>query len=132
MPTIRQKKLAKAVVENLSREQPLNKQELVASVGYTPASADKKATEILASSGVQEELAILGFDPETAKQVVGQILTNGENDSVKLKAADMIFKVAGSYAAEKHVNLNIHTEQNDKLDLLIARIENELDSQGAA
>ena len=38
MATIRQKKLAKAVVENIQAVKPLNKQELVASVGYTPGS----------------------------------------------------------------------------------------------
>lgn len=110
MATIRQKKLAKAVVQNLQAKDPLNKQELVASVGYTPASADKKATEILESKGVQDELRAYGFDTDKAKEVVAEILIAGENDAVKLKAADMIFKVNDVYAAEKRVNLNIGYE----------------------
>jgi hypothetical protein len=39
MGTIRQKKLANAVVENLHATKPLNKQELVVSVGYSAAKA---------------------------------------------------------------------------------------------
>ena len=113
MATIRQKKLAKAVVENIQAVKPLNKQELVASVGYTPASADKKATEILESKGVQEELKAFGFNSDTAKQVVAEILIAGENDTVKLKAADMIFKVNSDYAPEKHENINYDINVNE-------------------
>lgn len=114
MPTIRQKKLARAVVDNLSQEKPLNKQELVASVGYTLASADKKATEILESKGVQEELKAFGFNSDKAKEVVAEILLGGENDTVRLKAADMIFKVNSDYAPEKHVTLNVNTTGNEQ------------------
>lgn len=105
----------------------MNKQQLVASVGYSEKVADKKSTEILESKGVQEELAILGFDVETAKRVVGQIALEGENDNVKLKASEMIFKVHGTFAAEKHVNLNINRTEDSKLDALIAQIEDGLD-----
>jgi len=125
MSTIRQKKLAHSIVENLQVNKPLNKQELVASVGYSDASADKKATEILESKGVQQELKKLGFDPETARKVVGQILLEGENDNVKLKAADMIFKVHGEYAPEKHVNLNMDVEPSEKIKEA-AKLLNEL------
>lgn len=132
MPTIRQKKLARAVVDNLSQEKPLNKQELVASVGYSELTADRRAKDMLESPGVVAELVSFGFNEDKAKEVVAGILIGGENDTVKLKAADMIFKVNGTYAAEKHVNLNIHQDNNASLDALIERIENELDSQGTA
>jgi len=108
MSTIKQKKLAKNIVENLARENPLNKEELVISSGYAVTTAEGHAPDIIEQKGVQEELKALGFDPEQAKRVVGEILTDGENDNVKLKAADMIFKVHGSYAAEKHMNLNLN------------------------
>lgn len=128
MGTIRQKKLAQAVVKNFSLAKPLNKQELVASVDYSLLNADRNAKAILEAPGVNQELVILGFDPEKAKEVVSEILIGGENDTVKLKAADMIFKVHGTYAAEKHVNLNINQTQDTKLDALIASIEDDLDS----
>lgn len=125
MPTIRQKKLANSLVENLQADKPLNKQELVASVGYSPNVAEKKAKEIIESKGTQQELRKLGFDPDTAKEIVGEILTAGENDTVKLKAADMVFKVHGSYAAEKHVNLNLEVEADEVVKGLTAHL-NEL------
>lgn len=111
MATIRQKKLAKAVVENINAAEPLNKQELVASVGYSDASADKKATEILESKGVQTELRKLGFDSDNAKKVVGEILDDVTVEPQhRLNAADKIFKVNGDYAPERHVNLNFDVE----------------------
>ncbi len=115
MATIRQKRLARATIENIQATEPLNKQQLVASVGYSEIVAYKKATEILESKGVQEELKKLGFDPDSAREVVAEILLAGENDTVKLKAADMIFKVHGTYAAEKHVNLNVDVPASERI-----------------
>lgn len=116
MSTIRQKKLAKALVENAISSNPMNKQELVASVGYSDLSAEKKATEIIESKGTQEELDALGFDVESAKKVVIHIMRYGKEDN-RLNAAKEIFKVRGEYAPEKHVNLNIST--------VLDQIENE-------
>lgn len=107
MATILQKNLADNVVKNIKRKKPLNKKELVASSGYGKVTAQKHATEVLEQKGVLEELAILGFNVESAKKVVGQILLTGENDNVKLKASEMIFKVHGTFAPEKSVNLNV-------------------------
>lgn len=108
MGTIRQKKLANEVVKNMARNKPLNKQELVGSVGYSELSAEHKATEILNSKGVQEELIILGFDSNNAKRVVGKILDNEyAEERDRLKAAEMVFKVNGDLAPEKHLNINI-------------------------
>lgn len=106
MATIRQKKLAKAIVENINVVKPKNKQELVASVGYSVMSADKKATEIIQSNGTQKELKNLGFSEEGAKQVVEELLYDKYQDgNVRLNAAKEVFKVHGSYAAEKSFNL---------------------------
>lgn len=118
MATLRQKKLADALIENSLANTPLNKQELVASVGYSEIVAEKKATEIIESKGTQKELAKRGFHPDTAREVVGEILLAGENDNVKLKAADMIFKVHGNYAAEKHLNVNVEIEADTIVESL--------------
>lgn len=76
-------------------------------------SADKKATEIIESKGTQKALQSLGFSEEGAKGVVEEILYHGEDDSVRLRAATEVFKVFGSYAAEKSVSLtaNLNTEE---------------------
>lgn len=114
MATVRQKKLAKAIVETMQSDTPLNKQELVASVGYSKMSADKKATEIIESKGTQEALADLGFSEDGAKQVVQEIMYNPKVDaSARLKATDQVFKVQGSYAPEKHTSVNLHLTNTD-------------------
>lgn len=98
MATIRQKKLAKAVVENSQSKEPMNKMQLVASVGYSDLVAEKKATEILTSKGVKEELEVLGFDEQTAKEVTSGIMIDETNEPKdRLKAAEMVFKVHGSF-----------------------------------
>lgn len=102
MATELQKNLAKEIVKNAKRKKPLNKKELVASSGYGVVTADKHATEVIEQKGVQEELENLGFDPDSAKKVVKHILAKGKEEN-RLKAADMIFKVTGDYAPEKHL-----------------------------
>lgn len=133
MPTLRQKKVAKKIVENLQSSEQISAGELLKNEGYGK-SLQNHPKRVLESEGVQEELReTYGFDPERAKKVVGQILEEGENDNVKLKAAEMIFKVHGIFAAEKHVNVNIDQGVDSKLDALIAQIEDGLDNpQGSA
>lgn len=110
MSTLRQKKVAKAVVESLSQEKP-TAQKVLESAGYG-TSLQNHPKRVLESQGVREELISLGFNSEAAKLVVAEILIAGENDSVKLKAADMIFKVNSDYAPEKHVNVNYDVLEN--------------------
>jgi hypothetical protein len=118
MATLRQKKLAQNIVQNTQDGLKKNKQELVVSSGYTPTQADKKAGEIMESKGVQVELRKLGFDSDSAKRVVAEILEFGEDDTVRLNAAKEIFKVHGDYAAEKSFNLTT-TATVDELKSII-------------
>lgn len=114
MATLRQKKLAKNLVDNLQAVKPLNKQELVVSSGYSQISAESSAKNIIEQKGVQKELKALGFDEDTAKRVVAEILENPlEEGSTRLRAASEIFKVFGTYAAEKSFNMtaNITAEE---------------------
>ena len=127
MSTVRQKKLAPKLIENLQSDKPKPVGAVLKSVGFG-TGLQNQPKRVLESKGLQEELAILGFDVESAKKVVGQILLTGENDNVKLKAGEMIFKVHGSFAPEKHVNLNINRTEDSKLDALIAQIEDGLDN----
>lgn len=110
MSTIRQKKLAHEIVENLKRVKPKNKQDLLISVGYAEKTADRRAAGVIASKGTQEELQKLGFSSDNAKRVVGEILNKElAEDKDRLKAAELIFKVNSDFAAEKHLNVNVQT-----------------------
>lgn len=107
MSTQRQKKLAKAIVENLESKQPITAGELLENVGYSKNTAEAKPGEIMEQKGVQEELENLGFTEFNAKSVVASIMNNeGEKSTDRLKAAEMTFKVHGSFAPEKSINLN--------------------------
>lgn len=116
MSTLKQKKLAQEIVNNLSKEEPLNKQELVVSSGYSEASAKSSAHLILEQKGVQDELKALGFDEDTAKSVVGNILVDEKvAPKDRLRAASEVFKVHGSYAPEKQINLNVEVEADENV-----------------
>lgn len=106
MATLRQRKVAKAIVKNLESNTHQSAGEVLKSVGYG-TGLQNQPKRVLQSEGVLEELKNYGFNEDTAKGVVSEILISGENDTVKLKAADMVFKVNGTYAAEKHITLNI-------------------------
>lgn len=74
------------------------------------------AAENLAKPSIQAELEILGFDSNTAKRVVGEILSQREVEPQhRLKAADLVFKVQGDFAAEKHLNVNVEVAPTDSL-----------------
>lgn len=102
MGTLRQKRLAEALIENQKKAVPANKGELLVSVGYPLSTATTYPGQVLEQKGVKEELALLGFSEDKAKEVVGQILSD---DTIapksRLTAADMVFKVHGSYASDK-------------------------------
>lgn len=127
MPTIRQQKVARGLVDNLAAKKPATKQEIVENAGYSHKTATQMSKVIIESEGVKESLVSFGFNENKAKEVVAEILVAGENDTVKLKAAEMIFKVHGTFAPDKHINLNIEQAANSKLDAIVAQIEQQLD-----
>lgn len=106
MPTILQRNLAKNIILNTKRKKPLNKQELVVLSGYNSVTADRHSKEVIEQKGVIESLAEEGFTEDTAKRVIKSILTNEKNDpGVRIRAAEQVFKVLGSYAPDKSINL---------------------------
>ena len=128
MSTQRQKKLAKAIVENLASDKPKTSGELLENVGYSEHLV-KQPGRIIEAEGVQSELIALGFSEDNAKLVVGEVLLNQEEDAnARLKAADMIFKVNGTYAPEKSINLNanINAPITPKVKAVIGKFEDEL------
>lgn len=114
MSTLQQKRLARKIPKILESGEPITGGELLASVGYSP-DMQRKPGQALNSTGVQEELTKLGFTEEKAKEVVGMILADeGLKPEPRLKAAEMVFKTYGTYAAEKHVNLNLDANSTER------------------
>lgn len=78
----------------------------IKSHGDNEASARAIASQNLTKPIVLEELEKLGFNEDNAKRVVAEILNDkDEEGTTRLNAADKVFKVMGTYAAEKSFNL---------------------------
>lgn len=117
MPTILQEKLADEIVKNAKSKKPKNKKELLVSAGYDETTAEATPERIIEQKGVQEALEVRGFTELNAKRVVEQILNSGKTEpNARLKAADMVFKVHGSYAPDKSINVNINQKAIDPTD----------------
>ncbi len=126
MSTRLQKKLAKAIVEDAKNKRPTVAKDLLESIGYSKATAKGIAKDIIEAPGVVKELNELGFSEDGAKKVVAKILySESAKDHDKLDAADKIFKVHGSYAPDKHINLNLNEEPSPEIKDLAAKV-NEL------
>ena len=99
----------KAALEAYDTDDP----EVASVIGY----------ENLTKPQIVNELKKLGFDSNNAKRVVSQIL-NDESAEPKdrLKASEMVFKVHGDYAPEKHVNLNVEVEASEEIKELTQRL----------
>ena len=121
MSTLKQKKVARLIVENAKLDEPLTGGEIVENSGYG-VSMKKNPQVILNSEGVQEELEILGFTEANAKAVVSEIMLNPAADnSSRLKATDQVFKVKGSYAPDKNINMNLNVTTVDPTDSTILK-----------
>lgn len=102
MANQRQKKLAKGIVSNIKKKNPLNGMQLLISAGYSEVTARASSTRTIEQKGVQEELIKMGFTEDAAKETVTKVMLNEfVSPGDRLKAADMVFKVSGSYAPEK-------------------------------
>ena len=100
MPSERQKKLARELINNQKRQKPENITTLTEKVGYSKETARAKQKRTVEAKGTKQALADLGFTEEGAKKVVEEIMYKGKDEN-RLKAADMNFKIHGSYAPEK-------------------------------
>lgn len=102
MPTTKQKKLAKALIENMASDKPKTAGELLEVAGYGEGTQTGSPGRTIEQKGVQEALEEYGFSEENAKMVVSEIMLNGDVDArARLKATDQVFKVKGSYASDK-------------------------------
>lgn len=111
MPTSRQERLAEAIIKNATATNPKNKGELAVSSGYAPSTAEGGVKDIIEQKGVQIALQERGFTEENAKRVVGEILLDRRTKpDTRINAAKEIFKVHGSYAPDKSINVNVNQE----------------------
>lgn len=117
MATVLQQNLATQIIKNTKRKKPLNKKELLVSAGYSETTAIATPHRELEQAGVKEALIEQGFTVDNAKRVITRILNQGKEEN-QVRAADMIFKVHGEYAPEKHVNVNIEVEPSDAIKAL--------------
>lgn len=110
MATTKQKKVALKIVENSAKDRPQSAGQVLKSVGYG-TGLQNQPKRVLESEGVKQELEILGFTEENAMTVVSEIMLNPEaQDNNRLKASEMVFKVQGTFAPEKKINLNANLD----------------------
>lgn len=111
MPTLKQRKLAEEIVKEAKGKRIRNAGKLLEDIGYAKSTSEAIPGKIIASEGVREALNDLGFSEDGAKKVVASILYSAKSkDHDKLDAADKIFKVHGSYAPDRHLNVNVEVE----------------------
>lgn len=122
-PTPRQRRVAKLMLDVAQGKRPdiKNQGQIVVEGGYSPA-IEKSPHDVLNTTGVTIALKELGFNPDGAKKVVESILYNENSaDKDRLKASDMVFKVHGTYAPDKHVNVNVEANIDDTRLLELAQ-----------
>ena len=100
MATIRQKNLVNNIVSNIQKQRWKTLKDLLIASGFSLTSATQNTKAIIQSKGVQNQLVSIGFNEDVAKAVVSEILLLGSENN-RLRAAQEIFKVSGTYAPEK-------------------------------
>jgi len=106
MPSQLQRRTAKNLVFYYADIRFEYLKDLLADAGYSLSNSEKNSKAIIMSPGVQNALVELGFNENTAKAMVGEILLNG-NEQNRLRAAELVFKVFGTYAPEKSLIANL-------------------------
>lgn len=123
MATLKQKNLAREIVNNVRSPRIKTASELLVSAGYDETTAAASPGRTIEQKGVKEELAKLGFDENTAKEVVATILSDeGEEARDRLKAAEMVFKVYGSFAPEKRITAIVNVEPTERIKDLAKKL----------
>lgn len=129
MPTTRQKRVAKLIIENVSLDNPKTGGEIVESSGYG-VSMKKNPQVVLESDGVKEALDDYGFNENNAKQVVAEILLDRRvKPDTRINASKEVFKVHGTYAPEKKTSTTLNVEvklENKELEEIRVKYEEEL------
>lgn len=113
MSSQKQKKLAKQIAQDIANGTERTDKDLVTSVGYSEITADAHSKRTLESQGLKDELEKLGINLDEADSVVRSILKSPTvyemvTPDNQLRAADMIYKRLGAYAAsDKKPDVNV-------------------------
>lgn len=114
MPTVREEKLADIIIENAVSDKGMTAKQMLVKAGYDETTAQATPGRVIAQDGVQEALAAKGFSEENAKRVIGEIIDDKRTKpDTRINAAKEIFKVSGSYAPEKKLNVNLSADIED-------------------
>ena len=113
MATLRQKNLAKKIIEITNSGVPISAGKLLKDTGYSDSSQIQPA-RIINTQGVQKALEDYGFTEDNAKKQVASILNYKVLNELitpenQLRAADMVFKAFGTYTEKPLVNVNINS-----------------------
>ena len=134
--TLRQKKVARRLMEAIENGETISKGQLLKDTGYS-VSSQNQPKRILEADGVLEELEEAGFSETKAKSVLAGILNaptifemvTPEN---QIKAAQEVFKVRGSYAATKtfsesrNLNVEVNAKGNEELQKLAMLVREQM------
>ena len=120
--TPKQRMLAQKLAENAKNRNAKTQGEILLECGYSQNVA-KNPHAIVDAPGVKYAMWEIGFNPETAMSIVGEILVNGKEEN-RIRAADQVFKVFGTYAPT-NVNLRKSLEPFDDIEdaEIIAQLE---------
>lgn len=123
MPTIKQKKAFKKIIENHGSVSAA-----MVEVGYTEASA-KNPSNLTESKGFKELMAQElpdGYLLKKHRKLLDRLDKEGEIDVQAVsKGLDMAYKLGGNYSAEKHININVESEASPEIKALADKL-NEL------
>lgn len=156
MATQRQKKLAKAIVENAVAEKPKTMGELVENSGYSKNTATKQLPAVVNQKGVQDEIKTMigalkaqGITPvkiaekinvllnaeKKVRQIIrGELTTEYEEEDTnaidKGITHSLKLGIGGGYAPEKSLNVNVSVIDDEAItkiaDELNAKMTNEV------
>ena len=129
MPTLKQKKVAKAVVEQVMAEKGSkvkNIGTIVKEAGYSEVCA-KSPTKVTKTAGFKELMEQYLPDEQLAI-IHNKHLHNEERPDISIKALDMAYKLKGKNAPEKKliVNANVDLKNNPKVQEMIDRQNEDL------
>ena len=121
--TMLRKRLAHVIAKNKVKSA---KQALI-QAGYTALTAGHSQTAIINSKEVQDELAKLGFTETHAKARIASIMNAPIVSELitpdnQLRASELALKVFGSFAPDKHINLNVNSPYKGLSDDELANI----------
>lgn len=118
MPTIKQKKAFKEITENHRSVSAAMRE-----VGYDESTATKPSN-LTDSKGWAELMETYLPDDELAKK--HKQFLNSDREEIGIKALDLSYKLKGSYAPDKNININMSVKSIDPTNPKVLKLIEEL------